>query len=1700
MTTTPVSNGQNLPGLVASNGNTIDVLSGGTATAAAILSGGSAIVEVGGVDSGSTIAAGGVELVFGSANADIVVGSQTVSTGTASGIVTNETVVNGGVVTLAVKTTSAADTTIETGGTLNINGAISAFDTTLSGGTVDLESAKATLTGSLVFSGGGALLVTGNTSAGNGDLAVISGFAGGDVIDMTSATTIGAATSQTLSTTLSSGNTVATVSGGGATDSYIFAGTAIGATLTLTSDGSGGIELIVSGTASAVTSVGSGSSVSNVAVNSGSPLTVYNGGTIVNATILSGGTATILAGGTDLGATISAGGSETLLGSARGDSIYGSQTVSSGGVATGETVQNGGTLTAIASGTVSGAVVESGASLVLSGGALADNTTIDGGTVELQGATDTLAGGFVFNGPGTLDIGAVSSNGYGDQAVISGFYAGDVVNIAPFGSGATLTTTSSGGNTIATVSSGGATETLTFSGAVASSLTLETVGGVAQVDYAGPATTTSYTPGDLVLSIYGDGSGTGSYGLDQAAPITLEEITQSGSVVSVQELPQTTTVTASGITEYAISGEYQSASEGLLTLSDNGQSLVILGYGVTATAFDAANAGTIYGTTALGQTNSILGGQYTAVERIVADISYNGSVDTSTSLSDIFNTNNPRSVYTINGTTFYLSGQGNGTDGTEGVFLANDGASNATAIYNTKTDTREVAIANGTLYVSVDSKSNAGGGVYSFGTTLPTGETTPTQLPGIGASITLTAAEANSVNASAVGTSVHLSPEQYFFASPTVLYIADGGDPKEGGLGDGGLQKWVLTAGTWDLAYTLSEGINQVADTATTGTTGLVGLAGTIEGGNVVFYATNETVAETDQTYLYTITDPLAATTAPTGESFTLLDTAAPDTLIRGVAFAPTSSSTTPVVSTALTVSSGVTSAGLSVTTGGTIIVLNGGTITGTSLLSGGSAVISSGGVDSGTFVAHGAKETVLGNASYDIVDGVQLVSNATAVVSNEVVENGGSLELFLAGATANATTVNTGGGIYVSGHATAENTVIDGGSVVLESPKATLGGTLTFSGTGGVLEESVVISATYGDLATISGFGATDIIDDRVMAGGTLSTSISGADVIATLTSGAVSQSFTLAGSGGVAAATYISGLSATSDTLGGTEIIYTPPPPVDLIVAANATSGPLTITSGNEITVLSGGVMSAITIDAGASAVISNGGTDIATTILAGGTETVSGAASGDQIYGLQFVTTGPSGGTLPATVANETVFNGGTLELYLKPDIATGITVSSGGLLLLSGNVSAGGVTLDGGAFMALQSPKAVISGGVVFSGAATIDITAVTSSGFGGSASLISGWSAGDVIDETLTNPASATLSLTTSGGNTVATITGATYPDVFVFAGTAVSANITLDPDGNGGVELAYTVPCFATGTRIMTEWGDCAVEHLRVGDRALTASGALRPVVWIGQRSLDLRRHPRPHEVMPVRVREDAVAPGCPARDLVLSPEHALFIDGVLVPVRHLVNGATIVQENAERITWWHVELQTHDVILAERLPTESYLDTGNRHAFANGGTTVQMHPDFSRSAATAWARQACAPLVEEGPALAQVRAKLDAWARRLLGTLPAIPEVMLDAVGCATATVPAEATAIRLLSPAGRAGTDIRRLGALIRALRIDGAPVAIDDKRLGLGFHEVEHHGPQAVRWTDGAATLTLGRGDRERRVEVEVVTVIARSAEAA
>ncbi len=215
--------------------------------------------------------------------------------------------------------------------------------------------------------------------------------------------------------------------------------------------------------------------------------------------------------------------------------------------------------------------------------------------------------------------------------------------------------------------------------------------------------------------------------------------------------------------------------------------------------------------------------------------------------------------------------------------------------------------------------------------------------------------------------------------------------------------------------------------------------------------------------------------------------------------------------------------------------------------------------------------------------------------------------------------------------------------------------------------------------------------------------------------------------------------------------------------------------------------------------------------------------------------------------------------------------------------------------------------------------------------------------------------------------------GAGGIDSIIF-GSAISASGFNIVNGN----TVQAVACFAEGTRIRTSTGDVAVERLAVGDRAITADGDGEPIVWIGQRAVNCRAHPAPETVWPVRVRAGAFGENVPVCDLYLSPDHALFVNGVLVPVKWLIDGEMITQVKRDRVRYFHVELPRHAIILAEGLTVESYLDPGDRADFARDGEAIRLFPDFGArfapETAMLWETRGAAPLVTMGEGLAAAR------------------------------------------------------------------------------------------------------------------------------
>jgi len=223
-------------------------------------------------------------------------------------------------------------------------------------------------------------------------------------------------------------------------------------------------------------------------------------------------------------------------------------------------------------------------------------------------------------------------------------------------------------------------------------------------------------------------------------------------------------------------------------------------------------------------------------------------------------------------------------------------------------------------------------------------------------------------------------------------------------------------------------------------------------------------------------------------------------------------------------------------------------------------------------------------------------------------------------------------------------------------------------------------------------------------------------------------------------------------------------------------------------------------------------------------------------------------------------------------------------------------------------------------------------------------------------------------------------------------GTATAADgVTLDlafidiQNPNSNTKFADAVftatnaainPCFVAGTLILTPHGDVPVELLRAGDLVIGAQGEEREIMWAGRRVVDVARHPRPDTVRPVLIEAGALADGVPARRLLLSPDHALLLDGVLVPAKYLLNWNTIRQDaGALPVSYHHLELARHGVVFAEGAPAESFLDTGHRGIFDNAPPSdVIAHPALMQRRRTA---ESFAPVCTGGAALAAIRARL---------------------------------------------------------------------------------------------------------------------------
>jgi hypothetical protein len=340
--------------------------------------------------------------------------------------------------------------------------------------------------------------------------------------------------------------------------------------------------------------------------------------------------------------------------------------------------------------------------------------------------------------------------------------------------------------------------------------------------------------------------------------------------------------------------------------------------------------------------------------------------------------------------------------------------------------------------------------------------------------------------------------------------------------------------------------------------------------------------------------------------------------------------------------------------------------------------------------------------------------------------------------------------------------------------------------------------------------------------------------------------------------------------------------------------------------------------------------------------------------------------------------------------------------------------------------------------------------------------------------------------------TVASLAPESFSNVYTVAlvpggpGTA-SETVTFNPvDSVVGtiapdtLTITAEIACYHRGTRVLTARGEVAVEDLVIGDALITRRGEARALRWIGHRAYAGRFLAANPDVLPICIRAGAIGPGLPKRDLYVSPQHALYFDNVLIPASALVNDATILRVAASDVVeYFHVELSTHDVIFAEGIEAETYVDDGNRRMFDNAaGMKLCTEP-------------ACyyAPRLDMGVEVDAVRASLAARAVAAGFVLKRTHTVWLEACGLQYFVVPPDVSALRLRSSSGRVAGDRRVLGALIVALRIDGANIDFGAPIFGRGFHQLETHGRRKARWTNGEATLAVEGGEI---IEIDVAAL--------
>ncbi|MBB5371982.1 Hint domain-containing protein [Acidocella aromatica] len=626
---------------------------------------------------------------------------------------------------------------------------------------------------------------------------------------------------------------------------------------------------------------------------------------------------------------------------------------------------------------------------------------------------------------------------------------------------------------------------------------------------------------------------------------------------------------------------------------------------------------------------------------------------------------------------------------------------------------------------------------------------------------------------------------------------------------------------------------------------------------------------------------------------------------------------------------SGGLAVGTNSSTGQEFILLGGSTLTSSTIASGttfGNGTVSLGGTSvpaitlSGTAGISGSGTDVKVNSSLTGNGTLFIDNSATLALGNTAGTDAGITVLF--GTHGSATAPNTlilndnpsGFGGKINNFGVNDEIIV--GSNVLAQPTAGQGLVLSYSSATGVLTVTDTLSSTGSAVSstqlTIAGTAAGALSTASFVA-------LEGSSGIDIELAPTTATNFTFSTSG-------IGSFEQASNFTGGTA-------PGDIITSLETVS----ITAGTA-SISSGGVSENGIITVASGAAFYDAGS-------LSGTGTLAVGAGGSA--------------TLSGTTTLGSIFDAGTL--VLGGNDAAAITIASGAQATISSGFSdtvaitgAGTLTVNSGVTATLAAGSSVatvidagtidlagVTGGVIFLNGNNADsvvdfsgtdvtghVLNTTLSDFGTHDTIILGssnFSLSGTTDQLTDSYNNGTLVVTDETNGETVTI------DVSLAAG--VSPNSIAMEDSTGQLVIHL---CFYPGTRIATPEGEMAVEALQAGDLVVTANGT-KPVRWVGQSHVHTR-FADPLRSLPIRIKAGALGDSLPVRDLLLSPDHAVFIDGILVQASALVNGTSIVREYdaPEQFTYYHVELETHELLLAEGALAESFVDNVDRMHFHN--------------------------------------------------------------------------------------------------------------------------------------------------------------------